>query len=111
MSDIGKIEYLEQLSGKEIDTENPDKKSFAYKKDVSHIITDFEILYKKLKEEMDSIYEELERKDDIINYITEKYDIESNINVCKNCNNWFLFNDCDKIKEDGDEYWICNKCS
>lgn len=90
-------------------------------------VVDFEILYKKLKEEMETIYEEMEkiyeemeeerkenkkeieRRDDIINYITEKYPDESNINVCKHCGNWFLFNDSDKTVE-GDEYWICDKC-
>ena len=91
-------------------------------------VVDFEILSKKLKEEMEKLEEqlekleeqleeerkenkkEIERRDVIINYITEKYPIESNINVCKHCNNWFLFNDSDKIVEEGDEYWICDKC-
>jgi len=72
-------------------------------------VVDFENMYKKLNEDMERIYEEIERRDNIINYIKEKYPDESNINVCKHCGNWFLFNDSDKIVE-GDKYWICDKC-
>tara|TARA_B100001093_G_scaffold125137_1_gene117718 strand:+ start:156 stop:596 length:441 start_codon:yes stop_codon:yes gene_type:complete len=65
---------------------------------------------KRLKEEIEKMTEKLKyaeeeskRKDELLNYIVEKYDIEETVNVCGCCNEWFLFEE--------EDIFMCEKCT
>ena len=64
----------------------------------------------KMRETIKIFNEESSRKDELINYLTEGYNIEDNFTTCMLCNEWFAFEDNQRVKDEDEIVYMCENC-